>query len=252
MKRLFYFFYITYSFTFVSPLIGSPDESMIKSAQDHLAAKDYAKALDIYHKIEGEQYHSASLYKNMAIAYAGLNNDALAILYYEKAIKLSPNNSDLKADLDIIIKRNPELDEGVPPFILISVWQSFTSLFNSTIWGVLSLLCFGLVGFILFTQLPMPGMTKRSYTYLGFALTLALLFVIAANSAYQRQYSQVQMIITSTAVVLKTGPDADSPDVENLPSGSKVIIKEQINDWVQVNTSLGDTGWIKVDQGQKI
>lgn len=252
MKRLFYYLYLAFSFTFMSPLNGSPDETMIKSAQNYLSAKDYTKALELYHKIEGEQFQSTNLYKNMAIAYAGLNNDAYAILYYEKAIKLSLNNSDLKADLNIVIKRNPELDEGVPPFILLRVWQSFTSLFNSTIWAILSLLFLGVSGFVLLKQLPTPGMTKKSYMYFGVVTALALLFVLASISAYQRQYSQDQMIITSPAVVLKTGPDVESPDVENLPAGSKVAVKEQIGDWVQVNTSLGDIGWIKMDQGKKI
>lgn len=252
MKRLFFYFFFIFSMTFSSPMIGSVDETTIKSAQNYLSAKDYTKALELYHKIEKEQYHSTNLYKNMAIAYAGLKNDALSILYYEKALKLSPNNDNLKADLNIIIKRNPELDEAVPPFILLKVWQSFTSLFNSTIWSVLSLLCFGLAGFILFTQLPTPGMTLKSYTYLGVAIALALLFVLASSSAYQRQYSQDQMIVTEPTVVLKTGPDTESPDIENLPAGSKVVIKEQIGDWVQVYTTLGDVGWIKLDQCQKI
>ncbi len=252
MKRLFLYFSFVFSVAFVSPSIGSPDETMIKSAQNYLLEKEYAKALELYHKIESEQYQSTELYKNMAIAYAGLNNDALAILYYERALKLSPNNSVLKSDLDIIVKRNPELDEGVPPFILLRVWQSFTSLFNSTIWSVLSLLFFGLAGFILYMQLPMPGMTKKSYTYLGIALTLAFLCILTSNTAYQKQYNQNKMIITETAVVLKTGPDAVSPDIEKLPAGSKVVVNEQIGDWVQVHTTLGDVGWIKVDQGQKI
>ena len=179
MKRLILYFSFVFSVAFVSPSIGSPDETMIKSAQDFLSSKDYPKALELYHKIESEQYQSTELYKNMAIACAGLNNDALAILYYEKALKLSPNNSSLKSDLDIIVKRNPELDEGVPPFILLKVWQSFTSLFNSTIWSVLSLLFFGLAGFILYKQLPIPGMTRKSYTYLGIALTFAFLFILS-------------------------------------------------------------------------
>jgi tetratricopeptide (TPR) repeat protein len=252
MKRLFFYFFFVFSVAFMSPSIGSPDETMIKSAQDFLSSKDYTKALELYHNIESEQYQSTELYKNMAIAYAGLNNDGLAILYYEKALKLSPNNSVLKSDLDIIVKRNPELDEGVPPFILLKVWQSLTSLFNSTIWSVLSLLFFGLAGFILYKQLPTPGMTKKSYMYFGVFTALALLFVLASISAYQKQYNQNQMIVTEAAVVLKTGPDAESPDIENLPAGSKVVVNEQIGDWVQVNTSLGDVGWIKVDQAQKI
>jgi len=252
MKPLYVYLLLVFSLVVLHPLIGSVDESMVKSAQSYLSSKDYTKALELYHKIENEQYQSTELYKNMAIAYAALNNDALAILYYEKALKLSPNNSILKSDLGIIIKRNPELDEGVPPFILLKVWQSFTSLFNSTIWSVLSLLFFGISSFVLFKQLPMPRMTKKSYTYFGVALTLTIFCILAANSAYQRQYNQDQMIVTEAEVVLKTGPDAESPDIENLPAGSKVVLKEQIGDWVQVHTSLGDIGWIRLDQGKII
>lgn len=252
MKRLYLNYICILMMLSSSYLYSLDDEIMVQSAQNFLIEKEYEKALKLYHDIENEQYYSFGLYKNMAIAYAGLDKDAFAILYYERALKLSPLDSDIQSDLEAIRKRNPELDEGAPPFILATMWQIFTSLLNSTLWAILSLLFFGVAGFILYQHLPTPGMTKKNYRYLGVTLAFALLFVLASGSIYQRQFRQDQMIVTEPEVVLKTSPDAESPDIENLPDGSKVVIKDYISDWVQVQTSLGDIGWIKLDQGQKI
>jgi len=252
VMRIYIYLIFIISILSITQLKGFTDDTMAQNANIFLTQKEYQKALDLYHKIESEQYYSMGLFKNMAIAYAGLNKDALAILYYERALKLSPRDTELKADLGIIIKRNPELDESVPPFFLIVIWQSITSFFSPTIWSILSLLFLGLAGFILFRKLPLSGMDKESYTYFGAAFCLALVFVFAAFSTYHRQYNQDNMIVTESLVVLKTGPDTTSPDVENLPTGAKVSIKDSLGEWLQVNTTNGDIGWIKVDQGVKI
>jgi len=60
------------------------------------------------------------------------------------------------------------------------------------------------------------------------------------------------MIITSPEIVLKKSPDASSPDISDLPSGSKVYKKDQIADWILVITDNGETGWISVLAASKI
>ncbi len=252
IMRLYIFLIFILSISSASLLNGFTDENTFQNANSFLANKEYDKALDLYQKIENQQYYSVGLFKNMAISYAGLNKDALAILYYEKALKLSPRDADIKADLGIVIKRNPELDEAISPFFLIDLWQSFTSFFSPTIWSIMSLLFIGLAGFVLFIKIPLPGMDRKSYTYLVASFCIALICIFAAYSAHHRQYNQDKMIVTESLVVLKTGPDTTSPDVENLPTGAKVSIKDSLGEWLQVITSNGDIGWIKTNQAQRI
>ena len=59
----------------------------------------YAEAIDTYSKILESPEHSAEVYFNLANAHYKLNNIAPSIYYYEKALQLEPNDTDIKNNL---------------------------------------------------------------------------------------------------------------------------------------------------------
>ena len=59
----------------------------------------YAEAIDKYKAILDSENHSAELYFNLANAHYKLNHIAPSIYYYEKALKLSPKDQDIKNNL---------------------------------------------------------------------------------------------------------------------------------------------------------
>ena len=242
---------ILFGFTLFATLLFS-QESVILEANNELQNKNFKKALDLYISVENNHKGGAGMYQNIAIAAAGVGQDALSILYYEKALKYKPNNKNLQKDLATLRKKNPLLDEPNGQMFPIRIFNNLTGLFTSGIWATISIILCFLSCLIILLYYPFRNFTRN--VWISF-ITSCILFLVTFLFAWYRNeqiYQNRGMIITSPEIVLKKSPDASSPDISDLPSGSKVYKKDQIADWILVITDNGETGWISVLAASKI
>ena len=79
-------------------------DSLFAAANKSYQQEKYMEALEGYQKIEKLDLKSSSLYFNMANIYYKTNQVAPAVLYYEKALKLAPNDKDIQFNLDFGLK----------------------------------------------------------------------------------------------------------------------------------------------------
>ncbi len=56
---------------------------------------DYETAIDLFREMENLPIYSSDVYYNLANCYYKTHQIASAILYYEKALKLAPNDEDV-------------------------------------------------------------------------------------------------------------------------------------------------------------
>ena len=78
---------------------------LVKSAREQYAEGKYEETLSSYEQLLGQGYVSAELYYNLGNVHFKLNNVASSILFYEKARKLSPDDSDINFNLVIANQR---------------------------------------------------------------------------------------------------------------------------------------------------
>ena len=57
---------------------------------------NYSEAIKKYEQILSTEMHSSELYFNLANAHYKLNHIAPSVYYYEKALQLNPNDSEIK------------------------------------------------------------------------------------------------------------------------------------------------------------
>lgn len=250
-----YLFDMRWIVLFVFTLFASvsfPQESVILEANTALQDKNFKKALDLYISVENNHEGGAGMYQNMAIASAGVGQDAHAILYFEKALKYKPNDKTLQKDLSNIRKKNPLLDEPTGQMFPIRIFNNVAGIFTAGIWAMISIiLCFSGC-FIILLNYPFRNFTRN--VWISF-ITSCVLFLVTFLFAWYRNeqiYHNRGMIITASDIVLKKSPDASSPDISDLPPGSKVYKKDQIADWNLVITENGDSGWISALAASKI
>ena len=74
-------------------------DSLFVAANKSYQQENYMEALEFYQKIEKSDLQSAALYFNMGNIYYKTNQVAPAIYYYEKALKLAPNDKDIQFNL---------------------------------------------------------------------------------------------------------------------------------------------------------
>jgi len=242
-------------FIFIFSLYGTfliHQESVLKEAILSLQNKKFDKALELYLSIENDHKGGAGLYQNMAIAAVGLSRDAQAILYYEKALKYKPNDKVLQKDLSILRKKNPSLDEPTTIWLPVKFFNQMTGIFTSGMWAMISIFFCVLGCSIILIYHSFINFTRKVWTSF---ITSCILFLFTFLFAWYRNeqiYHNHGMIITASDIVLKKSPDTSSPDITDLPAGSKVYKKDQIADWCLVTTENGDTGWISILAASKI
>jgi tetratricopeptide (TPR) repeat protein len=217
-----------------------------------LKNKEYEKALMLYKEIEKDGEYSSDIYQNMAVASLSLGKDVEAIIYIEKALKLKPENDELKQLLSSVHKRNSKIESDDSNSAVLSFINKTIGTLSTTTWILLSLLCLLVMGWIVYTGFPDQILVRSNHMKLALSLFLFMIFSGFASYRQYQVHNQNTIIITAEDAILKISPDSASPDLTELVPGSKVYFKDQINDWWLVSTVFGDEGWIRSTQGQRL
>ena len=110
-------------------------------AEELYAAKQYVEAADMY--AEMFQYgESAALYYNYANALYKSNQIGLAILNYERALRLDPTNEDIKFNLEFVNKMKTDKIEPLEKFFMSEWSEALGRLFTSNQWAYASIISF--------------------------------------------------------------------------------------------------------------
>ena len=199
------------------------------------AAGDFKKAIASYRKAAA-QVHSANLHGNLANLYFKVGDYGKAILHYRKALLLSPNNRELKANLARVREiakiqipaRSAATDYFAPS--TISIWC----------WSTTSLFWIGLfVGLIL--------MKRLVSSLIKFLVAVTWLSLVAFGSyATWRADQNVMMLFREAVAVSLPGASGDE--------ASKVALRRYAGDSNEANAQLisGEIVHIDLDQESKL
>lgn len=207
---------------------------------------DYAAALEKYEAIEAVGLRSAELYYNIANTHYRQETLGKAILYYERALELAPNDEDIQNNLAIAREDLQDEIEALPPFFLRAWWAALRDTLSSSTWAYLAIgiLWVGILGLILW-QLG----KVRSQRKLGFSmgLTLTLLSILPFTLAYSKAQVEVrsgEAIVLEKEVILRYAPEAKSTEIVALHEGTKVQLIDKISTWHKVRLANGEQGWL--------
>ena len=94
MKKIVYILSFLFSFG-----LFAQNQALFEKANTLYNEGKYAEAIDNYITILETEKHSADIYYNLANAHYKLNNIAPSIYYYEKALLLDPNDSEINNNI---------------------------------------------------------------------------------------------------------------------------------------------------------
>lgn len=223
-------------------------------ANKYYTEKQFHKALEIYLDLTKKTEPTANLYYNIGNCYYRLNQIGNAILFYEKALKINPDDESIQKNLKIA---NTKTIDRITPVSKIFLYQWYDDLIqkNSPKFFSISSIVFIWVsiGFaILFFITKLSNIRKFSF-YLS--LISFFLFFVMIWFGYQsdsfRQQTQVA-VLTVQSVYVKSSPDANSIDLFIIHEGTKFELKDNLSDWFKIRLSNGATGWIEEKNFGKI
>ncbi|MBR1549903.1 MAG: tetratricopeptide repeat protein [Bacteroidales bacterium] len=206
---------------------------------------DYQQAASLYEEVLASGFASADLYYNLGNTYYRLDRFGLAILNYERALRLRPGMSDARENLALANSHTVDRIAQLPRLFVVNWYISLITRISPSSWRVLSLLFF-LLAFVAVAVLILSGNITLRKSSLAVAIVAAVLFILSLilMLASTRHFNvRAEAIVLEPSVVVKSSPELQSADKLILHEGTKVTIAETLSGWHKITLSDGTTGW---------
>ena len=207
----------------------------------------WADAISDYQMISSMGLESASLYCNTGDAFFKDGNVPMAILYYERALKLDPSYDDARYNLDLLNSTIQDRIDPVPEFVLKAWAREICYIMDSNAWTVCFFVLFALTlaMVLLFLLAPTVG-GRRTGFFTGIVLLLLAVFSLCFSVWQKNDYMKAEGAIVMRPVTsVKSSPSAEaSKDLFILHEGTKVKIIDQVGSWNNIELADGRQGWI--------
>lgn len=246
MKRIFAILLLTCIFPGVR---GSGPREWLEEANKAYSEGDYATAIEKYTQIIDSGYVAAGVYYNLGNAYFRVHRLADAILYYERAKRLSPSDQDILFNLELAgsyVKDN--IEELPRPFFLRWYFAVVRAL-PPAVWGWISLGTFVItfLFFSLFLYLHRPGIKRWSLRLALVMLLFSVFSLVFAREHYRLMYVKQKAVIYQPTVTVKSTPDESGTDLFILHEGTRVTVEDEMGEWHEIRISDGNKGWVPAE-----
>jgi tetratricopeptide (TPR) repeat protein len=245
MKK--YFFQTIVLFIVVSIYSLRADvNSIMEKGNEFYKSNQYQLAIDEYNKLIKQGYEGESVYYNLGNAHYRLGKVGYAILYYEKALKLSPSDEDIKHNLTLAKLNIKDKVDTLPPFFIFNIWEGLLAAFSVAGWTIIVYIVFIflLIAVITYFFSKTAAQQRISFFISGGVLVLFLLTVILLTVKMNKEFNIKSAIIVESSVTIKSSPDNASRDEFVVHEGLKVRIEDKVDDWVKIRLEDGKIGWI--------
>jgi tetratricopeptide (TPR) repeat protein len=227
-------------------LVDAAESPKMKEANEQYTKENFAVADSLYEDILRTDGESVALYYNLGNAKYKQGLIGPAILNYERALLLDPTNEDVLFNLELAKSHTTDKIDPVEK-LLITKWnETIQKWFSSNTWAVISIVLFilfiGLLGCFLFARF---SWLKKTFFFSGI-IVIDLCFVAMTYAKKQKEsvINHEYAIVYAATVTGKSSPDTGGTDLFILHEGTKVKIKNQLNDWMEIQLEDGHVGWV--------
>ena len=222
-------------------------DSLWNAANQAYVDGRWADAASGYEMISSMGLESASLYCNAGDAFFKDGNVPMAILYYERALKLDPSYSDARYNLDLLNSGIQDRIEPVPEFVLKAWTREICYIMDSDSWTICFFVLFALSLAMVLLFLLSPSVAgRRAGFFTGIVLLLLTLASLSFAVWQKKDYNKADSAIVMRPVAsVKSSPSSESSkDLFILHEGTKVTILDEVGSWNNIELADGRQGWI--------
>ncbi|MDN5348720.1 MAG: hypothetical protein PWQ54_116 [Bacteroidales bacterium] len=221
-------------------------EQQYEIAHQQYNEANFDSALVVYRNIYEAGYTSAELLYNIGNTYYKLRQIPSAILFYERALKLAPNDPDIIHNLAIANNRIIDKIEPVPQLFFKNWWETFYKMFSADWWAIISLIFLALFLSLLFIFIISENRSIRKVSFFS-GLLILLITIGTFGMASQKYYytkSINEAIVFTPTITVKSSPSASSVDLFVLHEGTKVSLLDEVDGWKEIKIANGSVGWM--------
>ena len=229
---------------------GMNVDSLKVAADSAYAREDFAAAAKCYGRI-AQAGESAAVCYNLGNCYYRMDDVARAILWYERALLLSPGDEDIRFNLNMA--RGKTIDRVTPEheFFFVTGWRAMVNTMSADDWARLSIVLFviALAGLAVYLYVGRMAVRKVGFTVSVVFVLLTVLGNLCAWSQHRSQTERREAIVMASSATVRSTPSASGSDLFVLHEGTKATVKDNtLGDWVEIALSDGKQGWIERQQ----
>ena len=209
--------------------------------EDH----NYEAAVNSFNLLTDE-YYSPELFLNLGNAHYRLDDIPNTILYYEKALKLSPGGVNILHNLKLANKRVSDKNK-VNDSVRLNDWF-FTWVSNApNYWAYNSVYLFiiGSLLLILYLFSKSRKLKKLTFYTAVIALILGIFSIVFSGFHKSRLMSIEEAVIFKPSIDLMSEPTENSSVSFVLHEGTKIKILDATELWYEIRFSDGKIGWLQ-------
>ena len=254
MKKILHILFVTLFTMSAAVCYSDTDEQLLFRADSAYQQENYAEAITLYEQIATNGNEGAILFYNLGNAYYKSGENAKALLWYERALKLDPSDEDIQHNIAFVNRKIIDKIDAVPETLFAQWWRKVTDLMTERQWAVLSIigsfLLFLSIGAYLFAR--SGGLRTTGFVTFWISIIVIVFSVIFANRQKEKATQHTEAIVMDLVVDAKNAPNASGKNLFVIHEGLKVQITNEMNGWVEIRLPNGEKGWIAQNSIEKI
>ena len=231
------------------PAFGTDSHSLFEEGNRHFQEEAYREAIDSYTQILNQGLESSEVYFNLGNAYYKAGESALAILNYERALKLSPRDQDILTNLNLVNRTIVDRVES-PPMLFFWRWMNtIRDNLTANEWGKWSVITLWIAAAgIALAIFRRRGLLRQPIRYLAGTLVVVwVVFFVGYLWKSHTDRNTIQAIVTTQKVEVLSAPDETGTVLFDLHEGVKIRVIRNVPGWAEI--TLPDPqkrGWLQM------
>jgi len=223
---------------------GNSADDLFEQANIAYTRADFQQAINYYLTVAGKDGVSASLLYNLANSYAATDQVGRAVVNYERALRLSPGNTDIQANLDQV-RRDAGLYRDDKP-----LYARLAELLEADQWLMLSGASFLLLAI---TTLGANLVTRTIPSTIRLIIISSLLVSITTLPPFMFRYrSWDDGVVVGQEARLLISPFPEAASTGKIKAGRLVSPGKTHGNFVLVRDENGRSGWLDQDSFELI
>lgn len=221
-------------------------EHLFNKANKEYRSGHFDQAKQQYEALVKEGYHSSALYFNLGNCYYKTGETAKAILNYERAKKINPDDEDVAYNLRLAYSNTVDKVDPVPQLFYERWWSQLLFMFSPDTWSWVAVALLWLAVGLGIWYLNASTIATRKLSFMSGSVTLILacmMFSLAACS-HRRINNHQGAVVMEPSAYVRSSPDEKSTGLFMLHAGTRIEVIDELGGWKQIRIANGNVGWM--------
>ncbi|MBN2743231.1 MAG: tetratricopeptide repeat protein [Marinilabiliaceae bacterium] len=223
------------------------NDQRFSAANEQYSKNEFEQAATAYEDILKTGVESEALYFNLGNAYYKQGQLPQAILNYERALLLDPDDKDILYNLELANSQTADRIVPLGEFFLTAWIKGIINKGTSDFWAWTAIWAFLIcvIFAAVYVYMTNPGVKKGAFYTSMIMLLVVILSVTFASTQKQQLTERKYGIVFTPSVTVKSSPDISGTDIFVIHEGVKVKILEKLGSWNKVQLKDGSEGWLQ-------